>query len=54
MNEYAWKLDSYILILETDYKIILHFIHNPLFMNRSLCVFEIMNLDKKALDTVII
>lgn len=50
MNGYFWKLDRCILILETDYKIILHFLHNPLFMNRLLCISEILSLDEKVLD----
>lgn len=54
MSEYPWKLDSYFLILETDYKIILCFLHNPLFMNRLLCISEVIGLREKALDTVII
>lgn len=51
MNEYPWKLDSYILILETDYKIILRFLHKPLFINKLLWVSEIRSLEEKALDT---
>lgn len=54
MNEYAWKLDSYILIFETDNKFILHFLHNPLFIKRLLGISEITSLEEKVLDTVMI
>lgn len=48
MNEYPWQLDSYILILGADYKIILHFLYNPLFYEQIFMYFS-NYLDGKVL-----
>lgn len=54
MSGYPGKLGHYILILEPEYNIILHFLLNLLFMNRLQCNSKIMTLDEKTLDAVII